>query len=163
MTLKPPKHPQQTYLIQLHGLKFVIEKWWITYFFMVQRKFSLRITLKMEMVIISQIAVIFVNLQNNEFVPRWWLMYSETVDHVFCFCCLCFDWGSRTSLASDGLNDWAHLSPALKSHESSNSHMIYYQEWIEDESRLKGRNTFDKLEQLLIQEESEHWKNFWPD
>jgi hypothetical protein len=43
-------------------------------------------------------------------------MYLETVDRVFCLCCLCFDRGSRTSLASDGFNDWAHLSPALKSH-----------------------------------------------
>jgi hypothetical protein len=51
------------------------------------------------------------------------------------------------------------IYPALKSHESGNSHMKYYQEWTEAESRLKGRNTIDKLEQLLIQKESEHWKN----
>jgi hypothetical protein len=86
-------------------------------------------------------------------------MYSETAARVFCFCCLCFDRGSRTSLASDGFNDWAHLSPALKSHESGNSHMKFYQEWTEAESRLKGGNTIDKLEQLLIQKESEIWKN----
>jgi hypothetical protein len=62
-------------------------------------------------------------------------MYSQTADHVFCFCCLCFDRSSRTSLASD----WAHLPPALKSHESGNSHMKFYQERIEAESRLKVR------------------------
>jgi hypothetical protein len=86
-------------------------------------------------------------------------MYSETADRVFCFCCLCFDGGSRTSLTSDGFNDWAHLSPALKSHESSKSHMKFYQEWREAESRIEGRNTTDKLEELLIQKESERWKN----
>jgi hypothetical protein len=58
----------------------------------------------------------FRKLANNEFIPCRWLMYSETAARVFCFCCLCFDGGSRTSLASEGYNDWAHLSPALKSH-----------------------------------------------
>jgi hypothetical protein len=37
--------------------------------------------------------------------------------------------------------------------------MKYYQEWIEAESRLKGGNTIDKLEQLLVQKESVCWKN----
>jgi hypothetical protein len=36
--------------------------------------------------------------------------------------------------------------------------MKFYQEWIEAQSRLKGGNTIDKLE-LLIQKESERWKN----
>jgi hypothetical protein len=101
----------------------------------------------------------FCKLVNNEFILRRWLMYSETVDCMFFSCCLCFDLGSRTSLANDGFNDWAHLSPALKSQESGNSHMQFYQEWIEAESRLKGRNIIDKKEQLLIQKESKHWKN----
>jgi hypothetical protein len=70
----------------------------------------------------------FRKLANNEFIPRRWLMYSETADRLFCFYCLRFDRGSRTSLASDGFNDWVHLSPALKSHESGNSHMKFYQE-----------------------------------
>jgi hypothetical protein len=54
------------------------------------------------------------------------------------------------SLADDGVSNWAHLSAALKSHESSSSHMKFYLEWIEAESRLKGGNTIDKLEQLVI-------------
>jgi hypothetical protein len=37
--------------------------------------------------------------------------------------------------------------------------LLRYQEWIEAESRLKGGNTIDKLEKLLIQKESERWKN----
>jgi hypothetical protein len=36
--------------------------------------------------------------------------------------------------------------------------MKYYQERIEAESRLKGGNTIDKSEQLLIQREPELWK-----
>jgi hypothetical protein len=40
--------------------------------------------------------------------------------------------------------------------------MKFYQEWIEAESRLKGGNTIDKLEQLLIQKESALEK-LWPD
>jgi phage/plasmid-associated DNA primase len=86
-------------------------------------------------------------------------MYSETTDRVFCFCCLCFDQGSRTSLVNDSLIDWAHLYVALKSHESNSSHMKFYQEWIKAESRLKGGNPVDRFEQLLIQKESECWKN----
>jgi hypothetical protein len=86
-------------------------------------------------------------------------MYSETTDRVFCFCCQRFNQGSRTSLAKDDFNDWAHLSTALKSHESNSSHMTFYQEWIEAEPRLTDGNTIDKLEQLLIQEGSERWKN----
>jgi hypothetical protein len=101
----------------------------------------------------------FRKLANYEFFPRRWVMYSENTDHVFCFCCLCFNQGSRTSLASDGFNDWGHLSTALKSLESSCSHMKFYQEWIEAESRLKGGDTIDKLKQLLIRKESERWKN----
>jgi hypothetical protein len=73
-------------------------------------------------------------------------MYSETADRVFCFYCLCFDRGSRTSEARDGFKDWAYLSPALKSHGSSNSHMKFDQEWIKAESRLKEGNTIDKVE-----------------
>jgi hypothetical protein len=34
-----------------------------------------------------------------------------------------------------------------------------YQKWIEAESRLKGGNTTDKLEQLFVQKESWRWKN----
>jgi hypothetical protein len=86
-------------------------------------------------------------------------MYSETAGRVFCFCCLCLDRGSRTSSVSDGFNDWAHLFPALKCHESGNSHMKLYQKWIDAESRLKGGITIDKLEQILIQKQPERWKN----
>jgi hypothetical protein len=86
-------------------------------------------------------------------------MYSETTDHAFCSCCLCFGQGSKTSLANDGFNDWGHLSTALKSHKSGIGHMKFYQEWIEAESRLKGGNTIDKTEKLLVQKETERWKN----
>jgi hypothetical protein len=78
---------------------------------------------------------------------------------VFCFCCLCFDRGSRTYFANDGFSDQPHLSTALESHESSNSDAKFYQYWIDAESRLKGGNAADKLEQPLIQKESERWKN----
>jgi hypothetical protein len=86
-------------------------------------------------------------------------MYPETRARLFYFCRLCFDQGSRTCLANDSFNDWAHLSTAQKYHESSNSHMKFYRKWIEVESRLKGRNTTDKSEQLLAQKESERRKN----
>jgi hypothetical protein len=60
----------------------------------------------------------FRKLVKNGFIPLRWLMYSETADRVFCFCCLSFDRSCRMSLASDDFNDWAHLSPALISHEA---------------------------------------------
>jgi hypothetical protein len=37
--------------------------------------------------------------------------------------------------------------------------MKFYQELLEAESRLKGENASQKLEELLIQKESEGWKN----
>jgi hypothetical protein len=77
-------------------------------------------------------------------------MYSKTKDRVFYFSFLCFNQSSRTSIASDGFTDWAHLCTVLKSHESSSSHVKFYQEWIQAESRLKGGNTIEKLEQPLI-------------
>jgi hypothetical protein len=83
-------------------------------------------------------------------------MYLETTDRVFCFSCLRFDQGSRSSLANDSFSEWAHLSTALKSLESSICYMKFYQEWIEAKTKLKGGHTIDKLEQkLLIQKESE--------
>jgi hypothetical protein len=88
-------------------------------------KFSLHIILKMKSGRHFSDCHYFRKLTNNEFVLRRWLMYSETTGCVFCFCCLCFDQGSRTCLANDGFSDLAHLSTGLKSHESSSSHMNF--------------------------------------
>lgn len=42
-------------------------------------------------------------LPNNELIPRRWLIYSESSDRVYCFCCLCFQdqdllWQIRASM-----------------------------------------------------------------
>ncbi|XP_025191145.1 zinc finger MYM-type protein 5-like [Melanaphis sacchari] len=96
-------------------------------------------------------------LPNNELIPRRWLIYSESSDRVYCFCCLCFHQGSRSSLANTGFNDWIHLSSTLKSHETCSNHILSYTKWIETELRLKSGKSIDHLEQLLIQKESERW------
>jgi hypothetical protein len=101
----------------------------------------------------------FRKFANNGSVSLPLLMYSEPIDRLFCFCCLRFDQGSRTSSANDGFNGWARLCTALKSHESSSSPMIFYEGWVEAESILKSGNTIDKSEELLIQKESESCKN----
>jgi hypothetical protein len=80
-------------------------------------------------------------------------MYTQTTDRVFCFSSLCFNQGPRIFIPNDGFNDCAHLSIAMRSHESSNSHVKFYQKWIEAKSRLNGGNTTDKLEQLLIKKD----------
>lgn len=95
-------------------------------------------------------------LSNGEEIPRRWLLYSETKDSLFCFCCFCFDRNSRTSFKS-GFRDWYHLSESIKSHENSCAHIKNYQCWLEAESRLKGQTSIDKLEQIVIKKESERW------
>ena len=81
------------------------------------------------------------------------------MDKVFCFCCKLFkEEGNETLLANDGLGDWRNIGKRLKSHESSNEHLMYMSKWIELDMRLHKNETIDKSVQEQINREKEHWK-----
>lgn len=98
-------------------------------------------------------------LANNEIIQRRWLIYSVSKNRVYCFCCRLFDSSSTSNLASEGYNDWKHLSEMLKVHESSTFHKKFYLSWIEAELRLKTGKTIDCQEQHLIRKETTRWNN----
>ena len=62
-------------------------------------------------------------------------------------------------MANEGFRDWKHLNDRLRSHETSNDHIINMTTWIDLQNRLKKKETIDKHIQEKINQEKEHWKN----
>ncbi|XP_047135550.1 zinc finger MYM-type protein 1-like [Hydra vulgaris] len=98
-------------------------------------------------------------LANGETFCRRWLVYSDSKNSVFCFCCLLFDNNSKSNLVSDGFKKWRHLTEILGIHENSVSHMKCYQQWVETEIRLKTGKTTDNDEIKIIEKDSLRWQN----
>jgi hypothetical protein len=100
------------------------------------------------------------HMSNGEKHERRWLVYSQNLDKVFCFCCKLFKTLPSTSkLAHEGSNDWRNISAKLKSHEMSNEHIVNMSSWIDLEMRLLKNKTIDKHVQERINREREHWRN----
>uniref|UniRef100_A0A7N0UUV9 TTF-type domain-containing protein n=1 Tax=Kalanchoe fedtschenkoi TaxID=63787 RepID=A0A7N0UUV9_KALFE len=98
-------------------------------------------------------------MNNGETKDRKWLIYSKTVDRVYCFCCKLFkSKKSYSLLANDGTNDWKHLSQNLKGHELSEEHITNMNIWSELKNRLANNQTIDKEHQKEINIEKERWR-----
>uniref|UniRef100_H3AWY1 TTF-type domain-containing protein n=1 Tax=Latimeria chalumnae TaxID=7897 RepID=H3AWY1_LATCH len=97
-------------------------------------------------------------LPNGETISRNWLVYSQTKDAVYCFCCKLFPHSTSVSqLSTDGFRSWQDLSQTLKIHENSNSHMKNAMSWDDLGVRLKCGQTIDTKEQELYQERVRYW------
>jgi hypothetical protein len=60
-------------------------------------------------------SLFFRAISNEEKYLRKWLVYSETINAVFCFFfCKIFDPTSRSNLARDGLKNWKRVHEYLK-------------------------------------------------
>ncbi|XP_046492925.1 zinc finger MYM-type protein 1-like [Neodiprion pinetum] len=98
-------------------------------------------------------------LKNGEKMERSWLIYSETKDSVYCFCCKLFGFRNiPTQLQSTGFRSWRHLQDSLNSHEKSKMHVECMTDWKELKVRLDCRKTIDDENQNLIQREETYWK-----
>ncbi|XP_024196213.1 uncharacterized protein LOC112199423 [Rosa chinensis] len=101
-------------------------------------------------------------LPNGEKQDRNWLVYSESLDRIFCFCCKLFKKDEQKinlgNIAGVGYKDWKNLGRRLKGHETSNVHAYCMSRWIELKKRLQKNQTIDKSWQEQITKEKEHWR-----
>ena len=100
-------------------------------------------------------------LRNGEKSDRRWLVYSVSLNKIFCFCCKLFKTQKTMALlgqlANEGYKDWHNLSRNLRNHEASKEHMNCMTSWIELETRLQKNKTIDESLQREINREKEHW------
>ncbi|KAK5647971.1 hypothetical protein RI129_002863 [Pyrocoelia pectoralis] len=98
------------------------------------------------------------SFNNGELVLRNWLVYSETKNVIYCFCCKIFNVGA-SNLSKDGYNNWKHVGDALKSHETSKNHLESNKSWFELSQRLKLSQTIDTEAQRFTNSEINHWNS----
>ncbi|VYS68175.1 unnamed protein product [Arabidopsis thaliana] len=97
-------------------------------------------------------------LSNGEKQDRRWLVYSKTLDKIFCFCCKLFTRDKNPShMASKGLSDWKNILERLKKHETSHEHIKCMSQWMDFESRLKKNQTINKHVQQELRKERNYW------
>lgn len=99
-------------------------------------------------------------LPNQDKIHRPWLLYSVSLNSVFCAPCklFCCDESSRHLLnGSSGVSDWQHLAIILKRHESSAAHIKNSQKMFELFTALRKGLTVDSAHQRLYEMEKKHW------
>ena len=99
-------------------------------------------------------------MSNGEQHERRWLIYSQDLDKVFCFCCKLLNLvPSTTRLANEGSRDWRNISHKLRNHEISNKHITNMSFWIDLETRLLKNKTIDKHIQEQINRDRKRRRN----
>ncbi|XP_043938100.1 zinc finger MYM-type protein 5-like [Protopterus annectens] len=98
-------------------------------------------------------------LTNGETVRRSWLVYSESSDLVFCFCCKLFSSTHLVALSSTGTCDWKNLGQKLIEHERSVKHKEAAAKWSDLHLRLKNSSTIDHHRENMIKSERKYWRN----
>ncbi|XP_026396830.1 zinc finger MYM-type protein 1-like [Papaver somniferum] len=96
-------------------------------------------------------------MTNGEKQDRRWLVYSTSLNKVFCFCCKLFEIDDSTQFADIGFDDWNNVSGRLKKHETSYEHEECMRKWIHLELRLKRNETIDKQVQEQINKEKQRF------
>lgn len=79
--------------------------------------------------------------------PRRWLVYSPSVDKVFCFPCRLFS-DSQWQLVQSGCNNWKNLGGILLRHECCPDHVNVMKLWFETESELRRK-------EIVVQEKKD--------
>lgn len=84
-------------------------------------------------------------MPNGEEIQREWLIYSKKLDAVHCFPCRIFGIHSIDSkmASASGYNDWQHLSRAIKTHESSETHLNNSATWKNAFQRISNENSIN--------------------
>lgn len=95
-------------------------------------------------------------------IKRSWLVYSERIDSIFCFCCVLFD-ERRTKLSTPGCGykDWGHVHNDLVSHEKTPNHKIAFDSWKQLRNRNSCSSTIDSYHSKMLQNETEQWKQIF--
>ncbi|KAL5537435.1 hypothetical protein UlMin_042956, partial [Ulmus minor] len=90
-------------------------------------------------------------LLNGEKHDRRWLIYSKDFDKIYCFCCKLFSTKFNvTQLGNEGNKDWKNLGKKLKSHETSNEHIMNMSTWFDVELRFPNDKTIDREVNVLV-------------
>ncbi|XP_022178815.1 zinc finger MYM-type protein 1-like [Myzus persicae] len=98
-------------------------------------------------------------MANGENVIRNWLLYSKSLNRVFCLYCRLFPSKSTSSLASIGFSNWKQISERLKEHELSIPHTKAQEKWIQLRMGLDLHKTVDNNIQDNLNIEKERWRS----
>lgn len=99
-------------------------------------------------------------LPNKEKIERFWLLYSETKNSVYCFCCKVFNEDLKSVRLSDesGYNAWQHLSEHLNIHEKSKLHIENILKLLDLSNRFNKNQVIDSDMQNIINRETKYWQ-----
>ncbi|XP_038644232.1 zinc finger MYM-type protein 1-like, partial [Scyliorhinus canicula] len=103
------------------------------------------------------VTMMYRKINNGENFLRRWLIYSESTNKIYCFCCKIFGFSNKSLLGKSGINDWKHAHEYLQSHENAVHHLECLKKWFETSLRLQTNKSIDKGMQSRVGKEREHW------